>query len=79
MEQNRRIIRFESLKNDPWYSRLYPKLKEKDLGIIRSFLIDNEKLSNSDFEFKLNRFFLNNDDKPKNWKYILEFLMISNR
>lgn len=64
---------------DPWYSRLAKKLTEKDLLKIDGFIAENGDLPIAEWEFKLNRLFLDQIEKPKNWALIMEFLMISGK
>ncbi|OQB05794.1 MAG: hypothetical protein BWY19_00819 [bacterium ADurb.Bin212] len=73
-----RIDYFNTLKKDPYYSRLCPKLKPSDIDAILSFISHNDALGYSEFEERLNRLYIDKE-KPKNWKLILEILMISNR
>jgi len=75
---NKRLIKFENLKDDPWFKRIYSRLSKPDLELARGFLAKHATLSSDEFEFKLNRLFLDIEAKPKRWLEITELLMISN-
>lgn len=70
---NKRLENFLALEIHPWLGKSFKKLKKSDLEICFKFLKDFESLDKNDFEFKLNRLFLDKD-KPKNWMIISELL-----
>lgn len=73
-----RLNKFYNFKNDGWYGRLWPKLRKEGVEYIENFIRENGSLNRDDFQFKVNRLFLWDENKPKSWKFILEFLTISN-
>jgi len=73
-----RLIIFENFKTHPRHSKYIKKLKTTDIDCLRSFILINDHLNKSDFESKLNRFFLDKIDKPKNYKIILDLLSCVN-
>lgn len=75
---NKRLKKFESIKNDPWFGKIYSRLSTNEIELIRKFITENDSLNRSEFEFRLNRLFLDMTDKPKRWREITELLMISN-
>lgn len=74
----KRIDKFHSLKNHAHYSRYYTALKQRDIALISKFISENETLDKANFEMKMNRFFLELKDRPKNWAILSELLMIAN-
>lgn len=74
----KRIEKFHSLKNHAHYARYYTALKQKDIALISEFISENETLKKDEFEMKMNRFFLELKDRPKNWAMLSELLMIAN-
>ena len=54
--------------------KLYNRLSNIDKEMIKSFIENNLHLSKNDFEFKLNRLYLDKNDKPKDYLSILEIL-----
>lgn len=72
-----RMEKFLKLETDPWFSRVWKKLKKSELQIAIDFINENNDLDIGDFEYKLNRFFLDRD-KPRRYLEILELIMISN-
>lgn len=74
-----RLNRFKELETDPWFSRVWKKLKKSDIQICIDFINENNDLGIEDFEMKMNRFFLDKGDlKPKRHLEIIELIMISN-
>lgn len=63
-----------NLKLNFMTEKLFKKLKKDDIKIIKNFIDDNIDTDKNSFELKLNRFFLDKKDKPKNWLLILEIL-----
>lgn len=72
-----RLEKFRNLGKHPWFQRLISRLTRKEVLLAEGFLIENEALNRNDFDFKMNRLFLDKE-KPRNWAIILELLMISN-
>jgi hypothetical protein len=72
-----RLQKFNNLGNHPWFQKLTRRLTSKERLLAEAFISENEALGRAQFEFKLNRLFLDKE-KPKNWAIILELLMISN-
>lgn len=68
---------FQSLKSDSWFSRVFAKTKASDRELCLKFIEENDGLDRADFEFQVNRMFLDKE-KPKNWTLIVELLATSN-
>ncbi len=49
-------------------------LKGKDIEIIEKFITDSEKLTPDERQLQLNKLWIDNQNKPKNWLYIHEFI-----
>lgn len=57
----------------------FKKLKKDEMELSLRFIEENSHLDRNDFEFKLNRLFLDKENnKPKNWKIILQLLSMTN-
>jgi hypothetical protein len=69
---------FESLQNHPWLKKSWGKLKIAERDFARQFLNDHANLDRGQFEFKVNRMFLDQPIKPKNWTIISELLSNAN-
>lgn len=69
---------FNSYETHPWLKRLYKRLSLTDRAFCVSFIRSNEKLDKGEFEYAVNRMFLDRVDVPKNWGPILELLMSAN-
>jgi hypothetical protein len=71
---------FLNLENHPltMIQNGFKKLKRDELLIGINFIIQNDSLNKDDFEYKLNRLFMDKLEKPKNWTNILELLSITN-
>lgn len=69
---------FLSFSTHAFLHKLYAKMKANDRAIAFQFLQENAALSRADFEYKLNRFFLDKPEKPKNWAIISELLCNAN-
>lgn len=75
---NKRLIKFDTFQTHPWLRKLYNKLKKEEILICYKFIKTNELLNQSDFEIAINRMFLDNKNKPKNYTLILELLSCAN-
>lgn len=73
-----RLMRFDAYATHPWLQKAYRKLKRAELDLAHKFIAENDALSQGDFEHKVNRMFLFQPDKPKNWTIILELLTCCN-
>lgn len=59
--------------------KLYKKLNSMELTFCYHFIQTNQGLAKGEFEFKVNRMFLDYaGEKPKHWKEILELLTCAN-
>lgn len=72
-----RLEYFHEFKNHPWFGRLYKRLSERDMEIAVDFILKNDHLPIGEFEFAINRMFLDKE-KPKQYKIILELLTCAN-
>jgi len=64
--------------NHPMISRLHKRLKIEEKLMIHDFIMDFGEMNNEQFEIKINRLFLDQTEKPKHWKEILEVLSCIN-
>lgn len=71
-----RLIKFESFAQDLMLGKLYGKLTTDELRLCREFLITNAGLDRNQFCEKVNRWYLDNPNKPKHltdmWALVLQ-------
>ncbi len=60
------------------YKKSFKKLADREFLLIEAFMVVNSDLNHIEFEYKVNRMFLDYKDKPKNWVIIQELLVASN-
>lgn len=72
-----RLVKFEALKDHAWHGRSFAKLTAQELSLAREFIASNSTLGKGDFEYAVNRMFLDKQ-KPKNFMHILELLTCAN-
>lgn len=60
------------------YKTLALKLSGTDFDVIVDFIEENEELGHLEFEYKVNRMFLDKPEKPKKFAIIQELLMVAN-
>lgn len=72
-----RLKTFESLGNHLWYSKIVKKLKVEDKKFCLQFLKENAHLDKNDYAHKVNRLFIDQDNKPKNATLIWEVLSVT--
>lgn len=77
MNTEKRNDTFEAFSTHPWFGKVFKRLKNDDLSTARCFLKANGHLGKGEFEFAVNRMFLDKP-KPKNWKEIQELLTCAN-
>lgn len=73
-----RLATFESYATHPWLGKAYKRLSMAERELVRRFIVDNNNLDKGAFEFKVNRMFLDQPNKPKNYTTILELLICAN-
>lgn len=78
MMNDHRFNFFNNLKTHPWYSKYIPKLKENEIIFIREFIESNNQLNRDEFQYKINRLFIDDKIKPKNHPLITELLTVAN-
>lgn len=71
-----RLKKMIGLWGHAYYKKFMFKLKDLELAIIADFIKENEDLSRDDFVYKVNRMFLDNPNKPKNYALIQELLTV---
>lgn len=74
----RRIEIFHDYKAHPWLSKVYRKLGKGDLEICEKFIFAHDALGKGEFEFAINRMFLDQPIKPRRFPEILEILTCMN-
>jgi hypothetical protein len=72
-----RMVAFENLKEHPWLGRAWGKLSQEELSIARRFIREHSQADRAEFEFALNRLFLDLP-KPKHHNLILDLLCNAN-
>jgi len=70
----KRLQKLEALKNHAWYKKLFQKISDSDLILVKNWIVLYGELPKAEFEFKANRIFLDQEDKPANHKIIWEFI-----
>jgi hypothetical protein len=60
------------------FGRLWKRLIPSERDFAHSFINSHDNLSKKDFEYAVNRAFLDLPNKPKHWKEILELLACTN-
>ena len=58
--------------------RLFKTLKAGEIDLVEKFISDHENLSKDDFAIEANRWFLDNEQKPKNLSAMVELLISFN-
>lgn len=71
-----RELKFESLKKDAWYGKLFAKLKKSGEQMCLEFIRANEDLDIDSWEKKVQRLYLDQEKKPANWTLINEILIV---
>ena len=75
------MTRLEALKiksGELYYRKLALKLTESEYDQVVQFIEDNDHLGHLEFEYAINRMFLDMPNKPKNWGVIMELIMACN-
>lgn len=78
METSRRE-KFEILREHPWLGKIFRKLTLADMKLCIEFLNLHESKTIDEFEFLVNRMFLDKSDRPKNSGIIQELLSCANK
>lgn len=60
------------------YQKVSKKLTEAEFDLVVAFVEENESLGHLEFEYAVNRMFLNVANKPRNWVIVTEILMALN-
>ena len=68
---------FDSYANHPWLKKVYNRLTEADKQIAKDFIAKNDHLGMLEFEYAVNRMFLDKD-RPKRFAMIQELLTCAN-
>lgn len=66
------------LLNSAFYGDKYRSLKKESSELLHIFMERNWHINKNDFEFKANRYFIDQKEKPKDWKMICELLSVVN-
>lgn len=73
--------RLAKMATDPWYHRIYKRLKAHDLEFLQGWIAKNDHLGEGAYEMAINRMFLDKPElreKHKNWTLILEAAAFTN-
>jgi len=73
-----RYQKMMNLNTHPWYSKYIPKLKQTEILFIQHFIESNNQLDRNDFQYKINRLFIDDSNRPKNHPLITEILTVIN-
>jgi len=75
-----RLNAFYSMKNHAWFGRVFSRLKNEDIELIRATIIKNDHLGAIEFDYAVNRLFMDKGapNLPKRWKEICELLSAAN-
>lgn len=73
-----RLTTFLAYKEHPWLHKPFKRLTRAEIEICQVFIQQNSALAKGEFEFKINRMFLDKPEKPKHYKEILELLTCAN-
>lgn len=73
-----RIEIFHAYKNHAWLHKVYDRLSKSDIQICEEFIQSHDHLPKGEFEYAINRMFLDKPNKPKNYPMILEMLTCTN-
>jgi len=65
---------FLDLSKHAWFKRVWKKLNDTDIEFSLNWIREHDHLNKSEFEFAVNRMFLDAKDKPKRWVEISELL-----
>ncbi len=74
----KRKFAFRNFENHAWLKKPFSRLNKAELDMALSFIDSNDHLDKGSFEYAINRMFLDNPDKPKHFKEILELLTCAN-
>lgn len=70
-----RAAAFETLRTHAWHGKVFAKLKKSEVEQCQTFLRENESLDIVTYEQKVQRMFLDQSEKPKNWTVMNELLI----
>lgn len=72
------MSKMDDFLNQHHPSKLYKRLNKEEITMLNKFILDNAFLSANEFEYKANRLFLDQPNKPKNHMIITELLSMYN-
>lgn len=75
---DKRLVTFYSYKEHSWFNKIWLKLSKQEIALCEEFICKNKDLDKTAFEMAVNRMFLEQNQKPKNWTIICELLTCSN-
>lgn len=68
----------EKLRFQYPYSKNAHRILPEELDEMKQFIANNEQLGHLEFEYKVNRMYLDRSLKPRNWVMMTELLLVSN-
>jgi hypothetical protein len=68
----------EKMKQEPYFNRLFEKLKRDQLSILESLATELAPLSIAEREHKISRLYIDNLTPPKNHRIMIELLANAN-
>ena len=73
-----RLEKFKSFSTHAWFKRVFKRLSKEEIRLAENTLIANDFKDRDAFESFCNRLFLDEANKPKHWKEIVELLSNAN-
>ncbi len=73
-----RINNLDSFQNHPWLCKVYCKLSNQEISLMRNFASLHDHYTKGNFEKAVTRMFMDKPVKPKHWKEIEELLLCAN-
>lgn len=69
-----RAERWAALASHPWHAKRLAKLRPPERAFAESFIAAHGGASADDWQLRVNRLFLDDPQKPKNWTLIIDLL-----
>lgn len=69
-----RLNRFNDLRKHPVINKMFKKLTKSELQFCTDFIMECSDLTDAQFIAKANRLFIDQKEKPRNWKDIADLM-----
>lgn len=73
-----RLDCFKNFQFHPMLAKDYKRLSKEEHSQCLVFIINNDDLDKSEFAAKVNRWFLDNPNKPRRWTLMCDLVMQAN-